>query len=195
MDERIGNAGHAQPQPTPEASRAARSEPAIDPARAEHALNALRSEQNLPLAIAAGIISALLGAAAWAAITVLTGYQIGFMAIGVGVVVGLAVRAMGKGIDKPFGLVGAGFSVLGCALGNLLAVCGILSAQDGVPYFQVLGSLDFAMARNLMVMTFSPIDLLFYGLAVFYGHRFSFRQVTGQEIETPSPELRPGTAR
>jgi hypothetical protein len=35
---------------------------------------------------------------------------------------------------------------------------------------------------DLMKATFSPIDLLFYGIAVYEGYRFSFRQVTPEEL-------------
>ncbi|HEX7014155.1 MAG TPA: hypothetical protein VF191_01505, partial [Cyclobacteriaceae bacterium] len=36
--------------------------------------------------------------------------------------------------------------------------------------------------RSFMMSTFSPIDLLFYGLAAYEGYRFSFRQISEAEI-------------
>jgi len=79
------------------------AENAIDPLILQAALQRLKSEQNLVLAALAGGVAALLGACIWAAVTVTTNYQIGWMAVGVGFLVGYAVRSFGKGIDKSFG--------------------------------------------------------------------------------------------
>jgi hypothetical protein len=38
------------------------------------------------------------------------------------------------------------------------------------------------VAMELLVATFSPMDLLFYGIAVYEGYHLSFRQVTDQEL-------------
>ena len=69
-------------------------------------------------AVLAGLIAAGLGAYLWAVITIATGYQIGFMAIGVGVLVGSAVRGFGKGIEPVFGVIGTTLALLGCAAGS-----------------------------------------------------------------------------
>ena len=74
-------------------------ESSIDPAQVAYLQQRLHSEQNLLLGAAAGMIAALAGAAVWAGVTVVTGYQIGFMAIGVGFLVGYAIRAVGRGVD------------------------------------------------------------------------------------------------
>ena len=36
-----------------------------------------------------------------------------------------------------------------------------------------------------MVATFSPMDLLFYGIAVYEGYKFSFRQVGPEDLGPP----------
>jgi hypothetical protein len=59
------------------------AENAIDPLILQAALQRLKSEQNLVLAALAGGVAALLGACIWAAVTVTTNYQIGWMAVGV----------------------------------------------------------------------------------------------------------------
>src|SRR5438270_13589107 len=81
----------------------------------------LRSEQNLPIGLLAGIFAALIGAIAWAIVTVTTEYQIGYMAIAVGFIVGYAVR-LGKGLDKIFGISGAILALFGCILGNIFSI-------------------------------------------------------------------------
>ena len=84
---------------------------------------------NLPLGALAGLGAAIAGAAIWAAITAATEYQIGWMAIGVGFLVGFAVRVVGKGSEASFGVVGAVLALLGCLLGNLLTLAWFAAQQ------------------------------------------------------------------
>jgi hypothetical protein len=118
----------------------------------------------------------------WAVITVATGYQIGWMAVGVGFLVGFAVRYLGRGIDKSFGVTGAVWSLVGCGAGNLLAVCGLVAKQQNISIGQILGSLNLEIAGAMLAATFSPIDLLFYAIAVYEGYRLSFRRVGAEDI-------------
>src|ERR1700761_173761 len=79
------------------------------------------SEQNFSRAIPAGIGAALLGAVAWAVVTVATEMQLGLMAIAVGYLVGRAIRAVGHGVEPKFGYLGAACALLGCVAGNVLS--------------------------------------------------------------------------
>jgi hypothetical protein len=175
---------------TTEQTNTQQTEVQIEPGRMEYALEILRSEQSMPVGVLAGVIAAHIGAAIWAAVTVATGYQIGWMAVGVGILVGFAVRIGGKGIDKMFGLVGAALAFIGCLFGNLFAVCGMVAAQESMAFSEVVGSLNFPLAVQLMSATFSPLDLLFYGIAIYEGYKFSFRQLTDQDIARVLPEMR-----
>lgn len=149
-------------------------------------LSDLFAQQNFPLAIVGGMAAAILGGLAWAAVTVASGYQIGWMAIGVGCVVGLAVRALGKGMTKTFGIAGGLLALFGCALGNLLAVCGFVAQQAEAPIVSTtLTILSQPMtAIEHMKMSFSPMDLVFYAIAVYEGYKFSFRQISDEELES-----------
>ena len=154
----------------------------VDPLILQAAMQRIRSEQNLVLAVLAGGAAALLGASIWAAITMAIDYQIGWMAVGVGFLVGYAVKTFGKGIDRSFGIVGAAWSLAGCAAGNLLTVVGLISAQQNVPVMEILESLSPELVANLMRATFNPMDLLFYGIAVYEGYRFSFREIVQADL-------------
>jgi len=154
----------------------------IDQARFQQLLNEIEGNQNLQLGILGGVIAALIGAAAWAVVTVVTGYQIGWMAIGVGFLVGYAVRISGKGIHRIYGVVGSVLSLLGCLAGNLSSVCAIISKQEGIPFLYILTRLNPQIIIDLMTATFGAIDLLFYGIAVYEGYRFSFRRITEEEL-------------
>lgn len=154
----------------------------IDSARLQQYQLELESSQNLPMGVLAGIVASAVSALIWAGITIGTGYQIGFVAIGVGFLVGFAVRKFGKGITPTFGVIGAVLSLLGCLVGNLLCICIMFAKQEEVGVMQVVGSLDIPLIVELMKITFSPIDLLFYGIAVYEGYRFSFRKINEEEL-------------
>ncbi|HVS25202.1 MAG TPA: hypothetical protein VMU03_15845 [Gammaproteobacteria bacterium] len=176
----------ADQQTTPQPS--ARAAPQLDRRQIEAAVARLRTEQNLTAGVLAGLAASLAGAAVWAVVTDATGYQIGWMAVGVGFIVGVAMRALGKGIDKTFGVLGAILALFGCILGNLLAVVGIVAQQQGESFMSVVGRLDLSVIARLMELTFSPMDLLFYGIAIYEGYKLSFRPITQQDLTAaPAP--------
>lgn len=144
---------------------------------AQRAMEFFREEQNLVMGVIYGLIAAVVGAAVWAGVTIATEYQIGWMAVAIGFLVGIAVRAGGKGIDQVYGVVGAVLSLVGCALGNLFTVAWFVSQEYGVPVSEVLSGLDVESAIELMSATFQFMDLLFYGLAVYFGYRYAFREL------------------
>lgn len=154
----------------------------VDEVKLQHFLQNARDNQNLAMGIAGGAGAAFLGACIWALITHLTGFQIGWMAVGVGFMVGFAVRYFGRGIDKVFGIVGALLSLIGCLAGNLFAVCAVLAEQENMQVMDVVSQLDLDLMIELMTATFSPIDLLFYGIGIYEGYKYSFRKITEEEM-------------
>lgn len=178
-----------EPVSTPSPGGEGSSESTMDELKARMLLDRLRGEQNLGAGVAGGVAAALLGAVAWAAVTVATGYQIGWMAIAVGFLVGWTMRALGKGVDRVFGVVGAVLALAGCVVGNVLSVYGFAASQMEIPLTEVIAMVDFATVVDIMVETFSPMDLLFYGLAVYEGYQLSFRQMTEEELEQAAGEV------
>ena len=154
----------------------------VDQFELENYLRQVRAEQNLGLGIVGGLIGMAIGAALWAAITVATDYQLGLMAIGVGFLAGAGVRLLGKGFETSFGVVGGFLALAGCVIGNTLTIAIVLAQQFDVPFFSVLTNLDVPTIVELMTLTFSSIDLLFYGLAIYFGYRYAFRQISEQEL-------------
>lgn len=144
--------------------------------------------QNLAMGIAGGIGAAIVGAVLWAAITVTTDYQIGWMAVGVGFLVGYAVRRFGKGRDQAFGIAGAVISLLGCLAGNMLTVVIVVSRQENIAIAAILSRLTPGVIVSLLQETFQVMDLLFYGIAVYEGYKFSFAPETGQAPVPAKPE-------
>ncbi len=154
----------------------------LDQTKVQRYLQRRRAEQSIPLAILAGVVAALVGAVLWGVVSVATGYQIGWMAVGVGFLVGYAVQFLGKGMDPPFRYVGAVCSLGGCVLGNFFAVIGYAAQHYNVSPFAVLSHIPLDAAGQLMVQSFQPMDLLFYAIAVYEGYRFSIKRLTQSEL-------------
>ncbi|UCG05550.1 MAG: hypothetical protein JSV83_16775 [Desulfobacterales bacterium] len=154
----------------------------IDELKLQTLMQEIKDNQNLSLGILGGMGAAAIGAIIWAVITALTNFQIGWMAVGLGFLVGIGVRSLGKGINTSFGIVGAILSLVGCLAGNLLTVCILISRQEGIELFNLLTRLNPAVVVELIKATFNPMDLLFYGIAVYEGYRFSFRRVSDDEL-------------
>ncbi len=162
--------------------KAEKPEVEIDEMKYQQFLYEIEGNQNLQMAIIGGLIAGVIGAAVWAAVTVVTSFQIGWMAVGIGFLVGFAVRITGKGINKSFGYMGAILALASCLAGNLFSICAVVSKQEAVPFFYLITRLNPQIIVEMMKATFNPIDLLFYGIAVYEGYRFSFRQITEDEL-------------
>ena len=156
----------------------------IDPTELEYLNKKIRANQNLIFGIITGLIASLIGAGIWAGFTVITDYQIGWMAVGVGLLVGYTIRFFGKGIDTIFGVAGAVLSLFGCITGNLLTICILVANQQDIQLVEILSVLNFDMIVTLMKSTFQYMDLLFYGIAIYEGYSFSFRKYTQQELDS-----------
>lgn len=157
----------------------------IDPVRVQELQERIQEEQNFTMGIAAGLAAAVLGAILWGVISFVTGYQIAWMAIGVAFMVGWSLRQFGKGVDKVFGIAGAALALISCLLGNFLTIAAVISREYSVSIFDVLLTMltDPAGDLEIFIATFSPIDLLFYGFAIYYGYQYSFRRLTAEEQE------------
>jgi len=142
-----------------------------------------QNQQNLPLALLAGFGAAIISAIVWAIVTVSTEYQIGWMAVGIGFLVGLSVR-LGKGIDKLYSVIGALLAFLGCILGNFFSLVGFIAKEEQINVLSIFGMLDYSKVPSLMIETSSPMDILFYGLAVYGGYKYSVRSISSEEIES-----------
>jgi hypothetical protein len=154
----------------------------LDQSKVQNYLRQRRAEQSIPLAVLAGVVAALVGAILWGVVSDATGYQIGWMAVGVGFLVGYSVQFLGKGIDPPFRYIGAICALAGCVLGNFFAVIGDVAQQYHVSPLTVLGRIPFNVAADLMTKTFQPMDLLFYAIAVYEGYRFALKRLTQAEL-------------
>jgi hypothetical protein len=73
--------------------------------------------------------------------------------------------------------------LLSCVVGNLLSACGFFATQESLPLVQVIVSVltSPATSLELLIATFSPMDLLFYGIAVYEGYKISLQSMAPQK--------------
>jgi hypothetical protein len=137
------------------------------------AIAELDFDSNLMMGLVGGVGAMLVSAVLWGVFTYITGFQISWMSIGVGALVGFAIRKLGKGNSLVFGISGAVLSLLGCLLGNFLFYNGVIAKEWEAPFFNVLLAISFDPATIVEIFTaaFDVRDLLFYGIAAYIGFR------------------------
>lgn len=135
----------------------------------------LLAEQNLPKAVGLGILACLVGAAVWGLVSYSTGYQIGYMAIGIGFLVGLAVR-QGNGITPIFGIIGAVLSLLSCVMGDFFSIVALVAQEFDVSFMEALTGIDYGDMASIMLENAASMTILFYGIALYEGYKLSFSE-------------------
>ncbi|MGP3999249.1 hypothetical protein [Streptomyces sp. 8N706] len=123
---------------------------------------------NVGLAIGAGAVAMLVGAGVYGAILKASdGAQIGYLAIGVGALIGAALGKLG-GRNPALPVVGIVLGLLGVYFGQILGYALAVSDLGDVSVVE-------ALTKHLDIISeawkeeLEPIDALFYGLAGFAG--------------------------
>ncbi|WDV46580.1 hypothetical protein PV797_02520 [Clostridiaceae bacterium M8S5] len=125
--------------------------------------------ESLVKAIIGGFIGSIVGALVWAGVALIFDVKVGWLALGIGLLVGTLVNILGKGVSLPYRIVGVVFSLLGCALGNIFIIVGVFSKQFDMSYMEVIKNLSFDDTLYLLKETFDKIDVLFYAFAAYEG--------------------------
>jgi hypothetical protein len=154
-------------EPTPSVST---SEPL--PASATSFVTPAAPSSNLPLGIGAGGCAAVIGAVVWAGIAYATGYVIGYIAIGIGFLVGLAIRKFGRGTTQVYGLAGGALALAGCLLGDLFTGIAMASKNLSVSMMTVFENLPPDIILS-MIKEQDPMGWIIYGIAVYAGFKYS----------------------
>jgi hypothetical protein len=142
----------------------------------------LRVEQRMIPAMLVGFAASIAGAILWALFSYLTHMVIGYMAILIGAMVGFSIRYTGRGFEMSYALMGAFFSLFGCAFGNLLTMVGFAAHEYQMGFFEILSKLSIPAVIGVMVETFRLMDVLFYGIAIYEGFRFAHVTFTEKSL-------------
>ncbi|QIK61192.1 hypothetical protein G7050_15645 [Dysgonomonas sp. HDW5A] len=135
----------------------------------------LREQQNFPLGLIGGVVASFLCIFIWTLITVLTKYQITYMAIGVGFAVGFSIQKLGKGITPVYGILGAVLALLTCFVGNFLSSVCLIADELNYSYSEMFSSLDVDTSILIVKETFQFMDIVFYGIAIYTGYLCSVK--------------------
>jgi len=146
------------------------------------ALKKLRRYQSFLYALIGGLLITATAAAGWAYFTAMTGYQGVYLALGVGVLVGIAVRFFGAGIKRIFGILAALLALTGSLLGYYLSQNGFLEELQLARIMGIPDYLDQELMLNTMRDSFVPLDLAFYGLAVLLAYFIAIRRINSRKM-------------
>lgn len=119
---------------------------------------------NVVGALIGGFIASVIAAALCGVLVALMGWQVGYFAIGVGIIVGIGVRTGGRGVNFLHGIIAALFALGGTILGNIFAIASEVSRIRGVSFLEMFSPSEFSFVMNVFSRSFEPIDLIFYDL-------------------------------
>jgi hypothetical protein len=142
------------------------------------------------MAVVIGIGAMLLGAIIWAVITALTKHEFSLVAIGVGVLIGLAMftaRPTSTGIAALAALL----TIIGCALGEFLAAAAVVSRQTPVSFTDVLRLEVEHLGPFLRALGGRTYVFWAFGAMAAFGMTFrriqAARMMAGPPVAAPAP--------
>jgi hypothetical protein len=145
-------------------------------------------------AILAGVVAAILGGVVWGLIVKWTDYEVGFVAWGIGFLVGIAIVTATRGSrGLALQVVAVLCALLGILLGKYLSFAWVLQEvaereTQGAVEISVLSKDTVDLFRDELGTVFDWIDLLWVGLAVYT----AWRALQPEEPEAaPEPEPKP----
>ncbi len=127
----------------------------------------LVSEQNFAAAVIAGAVAAVLAAVAYGITVARWPFTYGFAAAAIGIVVGLSMQFLGRGISTKFAVVAAVYTILGCALGAISRVLIEFAKAASSSPVDVLRDSSISTLVERAVAFTSPIILVYWFVAVF----------------------------
>ena len=114
-------------------------------------------------ALVGGVLAALVGGAAWAALVVISGYEIGFTAIAIGFLSGYAVLLFSKGATgRSFQVLAALSSVLGVVVGKYSYYAYYLQQAVGEEY-------GMEVAANVKLLSVGVLQAFIMDASTFLG--------------------------
>jgi dipeptide/tripeptide permease len=127
----------------------------------------LISEQNFAAAVIAGAVATLLAAVAYGITVATWAFSYGFAAAGVGILIGLSMGFLGRGISTKFAVVATLYTITGCAIGNLFRVIIELAQATATSPIDVLRNNSLSVLVERSISNVSFVDLVFWFVAVF----------------------------
>ena len=127
----------------------------------------LLSEQNFAAAVIVGFVATLLAAAIYGITTTIWSYSYGFAAAGIGILVGISMQYLGRGIEMKFAVAASVYTIAGCLLGNVFRVVMYEARVNRITPLEVFQSNTFSEITGWSTSYVSFVDLIFWFVAVF----------------------------
>jgi len=136
-----------------------------EPIRTLDDVQLVATNGSIPKAVIAGCVAAVIGGLIWGGISKASGYEIGWVAIGIGFLCGIAVRSIGKGHGPHFQIIAAATALGGIAFGKIFSILLYAKAKN----------LDPSLGEVIQILpqALSPIDALFVAIAVWQAWKVS----------------------
>ena len=135
----------------------------------------LVAAQSVRNATMASLITIILFSVLWSMLSQLTGRIFPWMTLLLGILLGLAIRRAGFGLDWRFPVLAAGFALLGSLIGNVVVAAAFTAPELGTDTLTVLLNLTAMTWPVFFDEVMTPADLVFAlfaaGIAAFYANR------------------------
>jgi hypothetical protein len=154
---------------------------------------ALADDGRTPLALAAGLIAALVAGGIWAGLVFATNMEIGYVAWGVGLLVGLAMSRVTSQRSRQLAVAAAAFAVLGLIAGKAFIFAGsagVYAKDLEKDHESMSAAVAWQMyeSRELDPGTLGKIDAIAYGAQVPYDVWTAMRAEGTARLATMSAE-------
>jgi hypothetical protein len=127
---------------------------------------------NPVLAIMGGLAAAVLGALLWMVVQVTLNLQVGYVALAIGAMVGLAIRGLGHSSNPVYGILGAVLTLAGCLGGEILSnLYAASSAQQSM--LSLAESTNYVATIQNIFSKMDVIGYVIYAIGIFEGYKLS----------------------
>jgi len=152
-----------------------RHDPKVSRAPTSADARGLVEAQSMGAAVTASLVAIIGFSILWAMLSVLIGRIFPWMTVIMGIVIGLAVRRAGLGLDWRFPLIAAGFALLGSLGGNIVVAAAFTAPELGTDTLTVLRAVTVMTWPVFFDEVMTPADLIFAlvsaAVAAFYANR------------------------
>lgn len=135
----------------------------------------LLEAQSVRNAVVASLVTIILFSIVWAMLSTLVGSIYPWMTLLLGILVGLAVRRAGLGLDWRFPVLAAVFAVVGSLVASIVVAAAFTAPQLNTDTLTVLRNLTALTWPVFFGEVMTPADIVFgifaAGLAAFYANR------------------------
>ncbi len=152
-----------------------RHDPKVSRAPTAAGARLLLEAQSVRGAISASLIVIIVFSVLWAMLSVLIDRIFPWMTVIMGIIIGLAVRRAGHGLDWRFPLIAAVFALLGSLGGNIVVAAAFTAPELGTDTLTVLSAVTVMTWPVFFDEVMTPADLIFAlvsaTVAAFYANR------------------------